>query len=170
MARNFLKPKKKTVHILAYFFYIPFSNAILHFTQIVPSLVLSAGSYKLPLSPFVHVCFLFFLWGKQVCTFMLVGVLRKNSNSIAQIKSLIDKALPSEQLLKLEGSKKSCPCCLGWRLPDPISSFLLILSHPPWHLQEPFLSPLKQIIILWYPCKLSQASAFSTCPNSSRLI
>lgn len=37
----------------------------------------------------------------------------KNSNSIAQIKSLIDKALPSEQLLKLEGSKKSCPCCLG---------------------------------------------------------
>lgn len=50
MARNFLQPKKKTVRILAYinlnyfFFYIPFSNAILCLTQIVPQVVLSAGS------------------------------------------------------------------------------------------------------------------------------
>lgn len=82
---------------------------------------------KLPLSPFVKYFLAISAREKRVCTFLLVGLLRKNHNYIAQVKSLIQKALPSEQFLKLEGSEMPCPCCLGCRLSDPISSFLLML-------------------------------------------
>lgn len=113
MARKFLNLLKRKLYI----FWFTLTCTISSFTYLFQIQVFTLP--KCPLISFVSrflwsfhchpllSIFLQFLSGKQFCTFMLVGLLRKNNNCTAQIKSLTHKALPSEYFLKLEGRKKN---------------------------------------------------------------